>query len=67
MMTREISLTDYGEICRIARELAAKYGDDALAYVKSRADRATEVGDELALDIWKQVLATMNAFAAHRF
>jgi hypothetical protein len=62
-----ISLTDDSEVVRIARDLSGKYGYEAVAYVKSRADRASEIGDELALDIWKQVLAVMNAFAAHRF
>jgi hypothetical protein len=62
-----ISPKDDSEIVRIARDLSGKYGYEAIAYVKSRADRASEVGDELALDIWKQVLAVMNAFAAHQF
>jgi hypothetical protein len=52
------------EILRIARDLSAKYGD-AIAFVEDRADRAQQIGDALAQDIWKQVLAVMNAFAAH--
>ena len=63
----ETSLYNDGEVLRIARDLSAKYGNDAIAYVKNRADRASEVGDDLAYDIWKQVLAVMNAFTAHHF
>ncbi len=55
-----------GEVLRIAQDLAAKYGTDTAAYVKGRADRASEVGDDLAYGIWKQVLAVLNAFEAHR-
>ena len=63
----DTNLYNDGEVLRIAKDLSAKYGSDAVAFVKSRADRASEVGDELACDIWKQVLAVMNAFTAHHF
>lgn len=58
--------TGDGEILRIAQDLAAKYGTEAIGFVKDRAARAEAVGDQLAHDIWKQVLAVMNAFAAHQ-
>jgi hypothetical protein len=63
----DISPCDDGEVLRIAQDLSAKYGRDAFAFVKSRADRAHEIGDELAYDIWKNVLAVINAFKAHQF
>ena len=63
----DTNLYNDGEVLRIAQDLSAKYGNDAVAFVKNRADRAREVGDELACDIWKQVLAVMNAFTAHHF
>ena len=66
-MPPDTSICDDGEVLRIAQDLSAKYGSDAIAYVKNRADRANEVGDELARDIWKQVLAVLNAFTAHHF
>ncbi len=33
-----------------------KYGSDALGYVQARAERAQEVGDDLAYDAWLCVL-----------
>jgi len=63
----DTNLYNDGEVLRIAQDLSAKYGNDAVAFVKNRADRAREVGDDLACDIWKQVLAVMNAFTAHHF
>ena len=62
-----ISQHDDGEVMRIAQDLSAKYGHEAVALAQSRADRASEVGDELALEIWKDVLAVMSAFKAHQF
>ena len=63
----DTNLYNDSEVLRIAQDLSAKYGNDAVAFVKNRADRAREVGDDLACDIWKQVLAVMNAFTAHHF
>jgi hypothetical protein len=40
---------------RIAAELAAKYGLDALDYVETRAEQAQSVGDELAYAAWQTV------------
>lgn len=64
----ELNPCDENEVLRVAQELSAKYGhDDAITFVKGRADRASEIGDDLAYDIWKQVLAVINAFTAHQF
>jgi 4-diphosphocytidyl-2C-methyl-D-erythritol kinase len=49
------SLIDDDEAQRIAAQLAAKYGADALAFVQSRAARALAVGDELAYSAWCSV------------
>ncbi len=48
---------DDSEARRIAADLTGKYGSDALAYVAARAERAIEIGDEIAQAIWRQVLA----------
>ncbi len=40
---------------RIAVELAAKYGNEALDYVETRAEQAQSVGDELAYSAWQSV------------
>jgi hypothetical protein len=48
---------DDREARRIAEDLAGKYGGDALDYVLARADRAVEIGDEIAQAIWRKVLA----------
>ncbi|HUZ73587.1 MAG TPA: hypothetical protein VMU87_11425 [Stellaceae bacterium] len=49
------SLLDEDEAHRIAATLAAKYGADALAFVQARAQRALEVGDDLAYSAWRAV------------
>jgi hypothetical protein len=49
------------EANRIAAELAAKYGNDALEFVRSRAERAQSVGDELAYGAWQSVLDATEA------
>jgi fumarylacetoacetate (FAA) hydrolase family protein len=54
-------LIDNEEAERIAAELAAKYGRDALQYVQARAERAQEVGDELAYGAWQSVLGATQA------
>ena len=43
------------EVERIATELAAKYGSDALGYVETRAEQAQSVGYELAYSAWQSV------------
>ena len=48
---------DDREARRIAEDLAGKYGGDALAYIASRAERAVEIGDDIAQAIWRKVQA----------
>jgi hypothetical protein len=45
------------EAAEYARVLTEKYGADALAFAHHRAQRAIEVGDELALAAWRAVIA----------
>ena len=58
---------DDGEVSRIAQDLAQKYGYDAVAYAKGRAERATEIGDQVAHDIWEKVLAVVSTLKTHQF
>jgi hypothetical protein len=59
-------LLESEEADRIAGELADKYGADALAYVRARAERAHAVGDVLALGAWRSVLeATKSRIGGH--
>lgn len=44
------------ETARIAENLAAKYGRSAVDFATARAQRANEVGDELAHAAWHAVL-----------
>jgi hypothetical protein len=50
------SLLNEDEAQRIAVELTAKYGADALEFVRARAERAQSIGDELAHEAWQCVL-----------
>ncbi len=61
------NLYDDSEVQRIAHDLSVKYGYDALNLAQSRAERANEIGDELALAIWEKVLAAMNTLKVHQF
>ncbi len=61
------ALCDNGEVQRIARDLSAKYGHDALGLARSRAERAIEVGDELAYGIWEKVLSAMHGLKPYQF
>lgn len=54
------TLLEDDEAERIAGELTAKYGNDALDFVRSRAERAQSVGDELAYAAWLSVLDAME-------
>jgi hypothetical protein len=47
---------DKGEARRVAEDLIGKYGADAIDYVLARAERAVDVGDEIAQGIWRRVL-----------
>ena len=51
---------DDNEARRIAEDLTGKYGSDALAYVAARAERATQIGDEIAQAIWQKVMAATS-------
>ena len=70
MSAATICMADFddSEAGRIAADLTGKYGSDALAYVTSRAERAVEIGDEIAQAIWRQVLAaTADLLRRRRF
>lgn len=54
------ALYDDREVQRIAHELSLKYGFEAVSLAQSRAERAQEIGDEIALVIWEKVLAAMK-------
>lgn len=56
-----------GEVSRIAQDLATKYGYEAVALAKARSERAREVGDHLAEDIWEKVLAAVTGLKTHQF
>ncbi len=58
---------DDAEVSRIAQDLVQKYGYDAVGFATARADRATEIGDKLAHDIWQKVLAVVSTLKAHAF
>lgn len=58
------ALYDDGEVQRIAHELSLKYGFEAVSLAQSRAERAQEIGDEIALAIWEKVLAAMSPLNA---
>jgi len=62
----ETSLLEDDEAERIAEDLAAKYGEEAIEYVRGRADRAHEVGDELAWGAWQAVLDATETLLARR-
>ena len=51
---------DDGEVQRIAHELSLKYGFEAVSLAQSRAERAQEIGDELACAIWQKILTAME-------
>ena len=58
---------DDGEVSRIAQDLATKYGYDAVAFAQARAARASEIGDQVARDIWEKVLAAVSTLKTHQF
>lgn len=55
-LERSSVMLEAPDAARIARGLTEKYGADALALALDRAQRAIEVGDELALDAWREVI-----------
>lgn len=48
---------DTGEAHRIAADLIGKYGPAAIDHVLARAERAVDIGDEVAQSIWRRILA----------
>lgn len=54
-MQTAANFLDDEETARIAENLAAKYGRSAVDFAGARAQRAREVGDELALAAWQAV------------
>ena len=56
---------DDDEVARIARELSAKYGRDAIAFAQGRVERAAEIGDAFAADIWQKVLRSVSGITPH--
>ncbi len=61
------TLCDESEVLRIAEELAAKYGRDAVAFATARAARANAIGDALAHGIWTRVLAMLAEVKTSHF
>lgn len=51
---------DKSEARRIAEDLIGKYGVDAIDHVLARAERAVDIGDEIAQAIWRRVLAATS-------
>lgn len=62
---RSRGMLEAREAAEIARVLTEKYGADALAFARDRAKRAVEVGDELALDAWRTVIAATQRLLTH--
>ncbi|HEY1980558.1 MAG TPA: hypothetical protein VGH13_10765 [Xanthobacteraceae bacterium] len=60
MATFSIGEFDDSEARRIAEDLTGKYGGDAVNYVIARAERAVEIGDEIAQAIWRKVLTATS-------
>jgi hypothetical protein len=54
---RSLPMLPAREAAKFARVLIEKYGADALAFAGDRAQRAVDVGDELAVDAWREVIA----------
>ncbi len=51
---------DTSEVRRIAEDLIGKYGVDAIDHVLARAERAAEIGDDIAQAIWRRVLTATS-------
>ncbi len=60
-LERSSIMLEASDAARIARGLTEKYGVDALSFAQDRAQRAVEVGDDLALDAWRAVIAATRA------
>jgi HEAT repeat protein len=57
------------DAAQIARALTEKYGSDALRFARDRARRAREIGDEIAVEAWRNVIEEtqhlLRSTAAH--
>jgi hypothetical protein len=51
---------DKSEARRIAEDLIGKYGVDAIDHVLARAERAVDIGDDIAQAIWRRVLTATS-------
>ena len=51
---------DTSEARRIAEDLIGKYGVDAIDHVLARAERAVEIGNDIAQAIWRRVLTATS-------
>ena len=51
---------DTSEARRIAEDLIGKYGVDAIDHVLARAERAVDIGDDIAQAIWRRVLTATS-------
>jgi hypothetical protein len=60
-LERSSTMLEASDAARIARGLTEKYGVDALSFAQDRAQRAIEVGDDLALDAWRAVIKATQA------
>ena len=58
--TPTMSDFDIGEARRIAEDLIGKYGAGAIDHVLARAERAVDIGDEVAHAIWRRILAATS-------
>ena len=65
-MTETETVLEFDEAERIAGELVDKYGDDALDFVRSCAERARSVGDDLADEAWRAVMAATTGRCARK-
>ncbi len=48
------------EARRVAEDLIGKYGVDAIDHILARAERAVDIGDEIAHAIWRRVLTATS-------
>ena len=51
---------DTTEAQRIAEDMIGKYGVDAIDHVLARAERAVDIGDDIAQAIWRRVLTATS-------
>ncbi len=61
---RSSGMLEAPDAAQIARTLTEKYGIDALAFARDRAQRALDIGDEVALEAWHSVIAATQSLLA---